>query len=435
MFDSNQNRRRFIKTAGAVGAAGLAGCTDDPDDSTGATGNGGNGSPTELTWLHDRDNGEETINELVDEFNEEHPQIQVEAELLPSGASEAEEIQQRQAAGNPPNILWYTFGQAYRFAREGNLASMNAVVEENDLRTFGTSDDHYFATAIVGPATWHYRQDYFDNPTTFADYLQQAERIDEEEDITPLQFPNGETTLAFSQSHQLLWNGDVNIWEGPADDIQLAMASGEDRQRAVETYEWLQNAYEYASNGNGLGWTDAATAYQEGSAASTPYISMWVPTLYLADKPEIRENTYNGFHPLAQDAQNERKFAWFEGNMIWDTDEEHNDAAREFLQWFHAENQQRRFITANAGDYIPPTSDGMNADWYREEDAVHDEMMDLFASEAENLTPPVATGTDGALNYPAVANSLLWGQATAQLLHGGKSPGETIDWAADQVDL
>jgi hypothetical protein len=62
-------------------------------------------------------------------------------------------------------------------------------------------------------------------------------------------------------------------------------------------------------------------------------------------------------------------------------------------------------------------------------------MMDMFASEAENFTPPVATGDDGALNYPAVANGLVWGQAAAQLLHGGKSPGGTIDWAQDQIDF
>jgi hypothetical protein len=77
----------------------------------------------------------------------------------------------------------------------------------------------------------------------------------------------------------------------------------------------------------------------------------------------------------------------------------------------------------------------MNADWYRSQDAVHDEMRDLFASEAENFTPPVATGTNNALNYPAVANGLVAGQASAQLLHGGKSPGETIDWLESQYDM
>lgn len=439
MLDETQKRRTFIRTVGTVSGVGLAGCSTDSDDSTNTsdgstrTPNGGNGSPTEVVWLHDRDAGKETINEMVAEFNEQHPNITVKPQLTPSGTGTEEELQKMQAAGNPPDILWFTFGQAYRYAKEGKLAPMNDVVEQNDLRTFGNRDDKFFATSIVGPITWHYRQDLYDEPETYADYLQQAKRIDEEEDITPLQFPNGETTLAFAQSHQLLWNGDVDLWEGPSDDISLSMASGADRDRAIETYEWLQNAYEYASNGNGLGWGDAASAYQQGSAAAVPYISMWIPTLYLAEKPDLKENTAHGFHPMAKGASNERKFAWFEGNMLWDT--ENKDAARTFLKWFHAEEQQQRFITTNAGDYIPPTKEGMNADWYRSEDAVHQEMMDMFASEASNLTPPVSSGTDGALNYPAVANSLIWGKASAQLLHGGKSPGETIDWVQDYLDL
>lgn len=424
MFDGTKNRRTFLKTAGAVGGIGIAGCLGN-----------GSGSTVELTWLHDRDNGEETIDELAEEFNEEHNNIEVTPELLPSGSSEAEEIQKREAANNPPEILWYTFGQAYRFAKEDKLTSMNEVVEENNLRTFTDRDEKFFATSIVGPITWHYRQDLYDNPETFEDYLQQAKRIEEEEDINALQFPNGASTLAYAQSHQLLWNGDVNIWDGPSDNIELSMASGENRQRAIETYEWIEEAYEYAPNGNGIGWLDAATAYQEESAASVPYISMWIPTLYLSDLPELEENTHHGFHPMAKDASNNRKFAWFEGNMIWDTDPEKNDAAREFLSWFHAEEQQRRFIKTNAGDYIPPTSEGMNADWYREEDAVHQEMMDMFADAAETFTSPVATGTNGALNQSAVSAGLIWGEATAELLHGGSSPDETIDWVADQLDL
>lgn len=451
MYDSRQNRRRFLKTAGVVGTVGLAGCSGNSDDGgtdssggtdgsgesgsdtdSGTTNAGGSGSTSEVVWLHDRANAEETIDEMVSEFNDQNSGITVEARLTPSGTGTDEELQKMRAAGNPPEILWFTFGQAYRFAQEGNLAAITGIVEDNGLRTFTDREDKFFATSIVGPVTWHYRQDIFDEPETYADYLRQARRIDEERDITPLQFPNGETTLAESMIQQLLWNGDVTVWEGSGEDIDLAMATGQERQDAIETFEWIQSAYEHASNGNGLGWGDAAGAYAEGSAASVPFISMWIPTLYLAETPDIRENTYNGFHPAATDAENDRKFSWFEGNMVWDT--ENKDAAREFLDWFHAEEQQRRFISTNAGDYIPPTEDGMNADWYRSNDAVHQEMMDLFASEAENFTPPVATGTDGALNYTAVSSGLLFGQAAAQLLHGGKSPGETIDWVQSQLD-
>lgn len=457
MFDNKPQRRTFLKTAGVAGAVALAGCAGSSSGGSGATenessgsgttesessgsesngattGSGGTGSSTEITWLHDRDAGKETINEMIDEYNDQNPNVKVKAQLTPSGTGTAEELQKMRAAGDPPEILWFTFGQAYRFAREGVLAPLNDVVEENGLRTFSDREDSFMATSIVGPVTWHYRTDLYDNPETFKDYLQQAKRIDEEEDITPLQIPNGETTLADSLAVQLLWNGGVNIWDGPSDDIKFSMASGNNRERAIQTYEWIQNAYQYASNGNGLAWGDAATAYQEGSAASVPYISMWIPTLYLAEKPDLRENTANGFHPIAKNAQNDRKFAWFEGNMLWDT--ENKDLARDFLMWFHAEEQQRRFISSNAGDYIPPTKEGMSADWYRSNDAVHEGMIEMFTNEAENFTPPVATGTDGELNYPAVSNGLIFSQALARLLHDGESPSGTVDWLQSNLEM
>lgn len=449
MRDSIQHRRRFLKTAAVGSIAALAGCSggggggDESgggDDSGGDESGGSDGgtdtggvqgemqSEVNLLWLHDREAGLETINKLQVEFNKQHDNITIENKLIPSSSGQAQEIQRRRAAGNPPNILWYTFGQAYRFAREGNLAPITDIVEKHDLKTYTDREEKFFATSIVGPITHHYRSDLYDSPETFADFYEQAQRIDQETDVTPMQFPNGSGTLPMAMHTSLLWGGDVNIFSGPSDDIELAMASGKDREKAIETYEWLQDAYEYATNGNGLGWGDAANAYAQGSVGTVPYISQWIPTLYLADKPELKENTAHDFHPVTKGVDNDEIFAWFEGNMIWDTNEAENEAARTFLDWFHSTEQFKRFISSNAGDYIPPTKSDMNADWYRSNDAVHQGMMDMFAENADNFKPPVASGSNNALNYPATAGALVMGNAAAQLLHGGKSPSGTIDW-------
>lgn len=444
--DRSRNRRTFLKTVGAGGAAALAGClggSGDGDDGSGGgetpdttagggatTTTGSSGSPAEVVFLHDRDQGKETIDAMAQEFNDAHPNIEVKPQLTPSGTGTTEQIQKMRAAGKPPEVIWFTFGQAYRFAREGNLASITDVVEENDLRTFTDTDEKFFAPMIVGPITWHYRTDYYDTPQTWGAYLDQAPGIQEGNDITPLQIPNGETTLADSLQYQMLWDGDVNIWDGPSDDIQLSMATGEDREKAISVYETMQDLYEYSVNGNGLGWVESAQAYAQGSAATVPYIGQWIPTLYLKDSPEIKENTFNGFHPTMEGAQNQRQFAWYEGTMVWDT--ENNDAAREWVSFFSGNDGIERFIGENAGDYLPARERDMTADWYINNDAVYRPLVELFAENAQHITPPVATGTDGALNFPAVSNGLLFGQAAAQLLTGNKSPAETIDWLADQ---
>ena len=90
MFDGNQKRRTFLKTSGVAGAIALAGCIGGDDDSGNGNGNGnengnangngdgngdsenGNGDSTgngtsassvELTWLHDRNQAEDTLEE------------------------------------------------------------------------------------------------------------------------------------------------------------------------------------------------------------------------------------------------------------------------------------------------------------------------------------------------------------------------------------
>lgn len=444
MSEPNQHRRKFLKAVGATGIAGLAGCSSGDTDSgsqdagqdttsTGGTDTGNSGgSPTEIIFMHDRDAAKATINKMVEEFNNNHPDITVKPQLTPSGTGTNEELQKMRAANNPPEIIWFTFGQAYRYAHEGQLAPITDIVKENNLRTFTDSENKYFAPLIVGPITWHYRQDHYDSPKTWADYLQQSKRINEESDITALQIPNGATTISDSIAVQLLWEGGVNIWDGPSDDITLSMATGEDRQLAVEAFQWIKDIYQYASNGNGLTWGEAAKAYQQGSAAAVPYIGQWIPTLYLKDYPEIKKNTWNGFHPFKEGAALDHQFGWYEGPMVWDT--ENNDAAREFVRFLSSPDGRKRFIGENAGDYIPAAKKDMNADWYRSNAAVHQELLDLFAEHANNIKPPVATGTDGALNYKAVSNGPLFGRATAQLLHGGKSPSQTIDWLQSQIN-
>src|SRR6056297_781451 len=73
------SRRRVIKVAGAAGIAGLAGCASDSGTSTGGSG----GTTTLQYWTLFAGGDGEAMKGLVDQFNEEHDDIQIQRQRQP----------------------------------------------------------------------------------------------------------------------------------------------------------------------------------------------------------------------------------------------------------------------------------------------------------------------------------------------------------------
>ncbi|TDD65150.1 extracellular solute-binding protein [Jiangella aurantiaca] len=123
-----QRRTRVI--AGALTAAGLlavTACGGDDDPSTGG-GEGADGGRGDITIWYSNNEAEVAWGEqMVEAWNAEHPDEQIEAQEIPAGASSEEVIGAAITAGNAPCLIFNTAPVAVPdFERQGGLVSLSS---------------------------------------------------------------------------------------------------------------------------------------------------------------------------------------------------------------------------------------------------------------------------------------------------------------------
>jgi len=274
-------RRRFVGAAGATATLGIAGCLG-----------GGDGSSDTIRYLSDRGDSSDVVDDIIEEFENEFDYT-VEVTYTSRGTSTDEELQQMLAAGNPPDIVFDTSTDAYRYQRNGNLAAVSDAVQGTGLPDpVNVDGESYFAPTIVEPLMGWYRNDlYEENPTTFETWRSEAQRVTEnEDDIDGYIVQSGQTNNAATATTQCLWQNDVEIYGGPSDNIAVTIDQGDNRERAVETYSWLQEMNEYAPNGSGWEWGDGTQALQQENAAALMSVG-GLPILSIREnRPDLVEN-------------------------------------------------------------------------------------------------------------------------------------------------
>lgn len=122
------SRRRYIQVTGAIGAAALAGCAEDEaegdgdgdedadEDGGGDGGDGGDVGELEIVHWWTAGGEEEALNALLDGFQEEYPDVEINNNPAPGGAGTAidAEIQTRVIDEDPPSTFQIWPGEALR---------------------------------------------------------------------------------------------------------------------------------------------------------------------------------------------------------------------------------------------------------------------------------------------------------------------------------
>ena len=114
------SRRTYLRASGAAGAAGLvglAGCMG------GDNGDGEGGSELEIAHWWTAGGEEEAIEALIEGFQEEHPDYEVNNNPTPGGAGSALEadVRNRVIDGNPPSTFQIWPGEALTIYTEEDL--------------------------------------------------------------------------------------------------------------------------------------------------------------------------------------------------------------------------------------------------------------------------------------------------------------------------
>lgn len=421
-------RRRFLTTAGAASGVAIAGCL----------GGGGGGGSTTIQYLSDRGGSSDIVDDIVEEFENEFSEYEMEITYTSRGTSTDEQLQQMRAAGNPPDLLFDTSADAYRYQRDGNAATITEAVRDTGLPDpVNVDGESYFAPAMVEPLMGWYRSDlYEENPGDWETWLAEAQRVSEEEDIEGYVLPTGQTNHADTQITQYLWQNGVDIYDGPSDDIRVTLDDDENREAAVETFEWVREIAEYAPNGSGWEWGAGIEALQQENAAALMSVG-GLPILTIrANRPDLVENLSPTAYPLPGGAEHDKWWAYMEGHVVWEGGEA-TDGAREFVNFFNRSERFLDFVLAEPLFQLPPTREQLDSDQVNGNEVIQEnrDAMDLVRDNWDSFTSILATGRDGAPNIVAADaySQQLLGQSTDRLVTGGDSPEAAVDWLADEL--
>lgn len=431
-------RRRLLQSTGVAATLGVAGCLGGKGGkgSGSGDGSGGDGSNT-IKYLSDRGDSKEVVDEIISEFEQEH-EYTVEVTYTSKGKSTDEQLQKMKAAGNPPDIVFDTSTDAYRYQRNGNLAPVTDAIQGSGLPDpVNVDGESYFAATMVEPLLGWYRNDiYSTKPTTWEEWMAEAKRVTEEHDIQGYVVQTGQTNNADTQITQYHWQNDVTIYDGPSSDIEVTIDKGENKTRAVETYQWVKEMAEYSPNGSGWEWGDAIAALQQENAAAAMSVGGYPILVISGNRPDLVENLSPTAFPIPDGKAQDKWWAYMEGHVVW----KHGDAtegAKKFVDFFSKSDKFLDFVLSAPLFQFPPTKEMLDRDKVKNNEMIqkHQPVMDLIRDNWDAFTSVLATGTDGAPNIVA-ANAYsqqVFGQSAEQMLVGGKSPEETVSWVAEKL--
>ena len=443
-------RRGVLATTGTAAGIAVTGCLggssggstsesggSSGDDTDGESGSESEDQSTTITYLSDRGDSQQIIDEIISEFEAEYDYT-VDVTYTSKGTSTDEQLQKMRAAGNPPDIVFDTASDAYRYQRQGKAAPVTETIQGSDLPDpVNVGGESYFVPTMVEPLMGWYRNDiYEERPDTWNGWLTEAQRVSEAGDVNGYVVQSGQTNNADTSITQTLWQNDVSIYEGPEDAIEVTIDNEANRSAAVETFEWLQSMSAYAPNGSGWEWGDAIAALQQENTAAAMSVG-GLPVLTIqANRPDLVETLSPTPFPVPADHNQDKWWAYMEGHVVW-SDGKATEGARQFVDFFSSSERFTDFLLTAPLFQFPPTRAGLDSEAYANNEVVqqHPDVMDLVRDNWDSFTTILATGTDNAPNIVAADaySQQLFGQAADQMLVGGRSPAETVDWLAEQL--
>jgi multiple sugar transport system substrate-binding protein len=444
-------RRSYLKWVGAGGAAGLAGCasgggggggeetTDDGGESTTATTTASTTAATAggvVNFLNDR-SAREIWENAAAEFNSQS-EYEVDITWLPKGTSSNEQVAKMRAAGNLPALIFESSTDCYRETKEGITTPLTDVVEELGVKNVVPVDgESYMVPAVAIPLIMTYRTDVVEGePRTRSEWQAEAERIQAEDGASGYVVPSGRTNAATTHANQTLWNGGVDPYAGSGEDIEVLLDQGENREKAVESYEWLQTMDEFGPRASGWGWGDLLGALIQGQLVAWAGLGgLAIPELK-ANRPDLATKFAPAPYPAVEGRESTQWWSYFEGMYSY-ADAENTEGAREFLKFFLTSDYYFQFLRQTALFNFPTSLEGLRDDRYSSADLVDEfpDFLQLVEDNWDDMAPVLQTGDERSPNIVA-ANAYgqqMYGQSVDRMLYGDDSPGEAIDWLAEQL--
>ncbi|TKD71096.1 ABC transporter substrate-binding protein [Pseudalkalibacillus hwajinpoensis] len=278
---------------------------------------------------------------VIDKFNEENPDINV--EFKPSKNTEYNTILNTALqSGEGPDIIHlrpYTPGieladAGYLEPLDG-LEGLDQYPEETLSASKGSDDKQYGVPLNISTTQMFYNKKIFDDlgleePQTWDELKMLSEKI-KDEGITPISLGTKEGWL-LSLSHGIIgpahYGGNEFVDKITAGETDF---TSDEFQSSIDAMDEIKQFF--PKNYKGLGMEDIRTMFFTGDAAMFP-LGSWEIEVLREMNPELEL----GFFPMPSAVGKEPTITtWVDGSYAINANSEHKEAAKKFLQFMTTE--------------------------------------------------------------------------------------------------
>ena len=272
---SYRNRRAVLKTAGAVGGLSVvAGCLGGGGDGTDTPADGGSGtttrsgewpdlSGTEVHFLTDESSEAFTsFFERVKSDFEEDTGATVNLDLVNLG-EQGPRLSQLLQAGDPPDVMQAVQTRVVQLQNQG-VAGTKVQVDGDD----------YAVPCWINPSGQWYREDiYQGEPTTWDEMLEYAGEADDPDGVRGTSVPLGRALCNDSWFLSYLYTNEGRVCERDSNgEVQCIMDEGSNRDRWIETLEFLSDLYQYSPSNANASCSQQVQAIPNETSAEAGYV-------------------------------------------------------------------------------------------------------------------------------------------------------------------
>lgn len=319
-----------------------------------------------VIWEHDP-SFEESVQTLVDEFNKEYPDVNIEVEAK-SGSDCYSLLTTSLQSGSGPDLFW-TNGTATEnmqtFVEQEKVADISEIVDLSEL-----SEESYDLAKIddktysVPWMTFDARAVYY-NKDIFKELgITEPKTFDEFEAMLAKIKDNGYVPISLSglSSWQLLWVYEVLLasqypeYTKGFDDYSVKADSEEARAALDKVVEWAEKGY-FGDGFKGVDSNGQTLAFTTGKAAMTIDGSWMVQTIE-KNNPDLN---FGAFQIPSNDGT-KTMMGSFANGFSMNADTENSAAAEAFLQFCATKEAQEIWVKelhAVSGDSEIPSAEGV----------------------------------------------------------------------------
>lgn len=464
-YDSNSkgkrmDRRQALKVIGASGVAGLAGCmnqngngggggqgTDGNQSTNGTNGGGQDLSDRTITVLMEEasDSFQQFFNDVKADF-EEQTGATVEMEFGGVGAGASRRIAQLLQAGDPPEVYLTSIAAASEFLSQGASAPVDqaysSVTEEygelgDNFRLRQDGSDHILPVWASTGNYWYRNDIHSEAPTTWDQALSQAEEADGTNGMGGGWVSAGSSICTDLQIMSWVYSNGGTLAERRDGNIQITMNEGSNRDRWVETLDYLKKLHEYSPRNADTGCGD-----QSQALATEVSVATWKTGSRPKNQSIIQERDYAEdisvvVQPQPEGSDSNTTVGLVEGFVTFEQAD--TEAAQQYLDFLYQPEYLTPLYFLTPLQNLPPYEGMRQSDSYQSElnniienDAWTQDDADKLFAGLDNLQTMAGETSPPNYKIGSILNSRGLSEVLYEAVIQDRDSGEVVDEYAQE---